>query len=144
MNKVSKYIIYNNLQNKIYIALFDIAKYIPIDAETAKHNWCGVSSQSMIALDYKGLMYPCIRFMESSIGHDTELFTIGDLNNGLCGTKEYQDRYNIVSNLTIENMSPQQCLNCPIASGCAWCTGYCYQRGDIYHKTLFNCLTHKA
>lgn len=144
MNKVSKYIIENNLQDKIYIALFDTSKYVPIDDEVAEHNWCGVSSQSMIALDYKGLIYPCIRFMESSIGHDLTPFTVGDLDNGLYGTKEYKDRYDIISNLTIKNMSPQKCLDCTVASGCAWCTGYCYQRGDIYHKTLFNCLTQKA
>ena len=41
-------------------------------------------------------------------------------------------------------MSPQKCINCSIGSGCAWCTGYCYQRGDIEHKTLFNCQMYKA
>lgn len=144
MNIVSKYLIDNNLNNKVYIAFFDLDKYKPIDNEMAKHNWCGVSSKSMLAFDYKGDMYPCIRFMESSIGHGIDPFIIGNIDHGLCKMPEEQRRYEQISSLTVENMSPQKCLDCPIGTGCAWCTGYCYQRGDIEHKTLFNCQMHKA
>ena len=144
MNKISEYLIQNKLTDKVYIAIFDPLKYIPIDDETASRNWCGVSSQGMYSLNYKGELYPCIRFMESSIGHNVKPFIVGTLDHGICGTQEEKERYDLISSLTVKNMSPQKCLDCPIGTGCAWCTGYCYQCGDIKHKTLFNCQTHKA
>lgn len=144
MNKISEYLIQNKLTDKVYIAIFDPLKYIPIDEESASRNWCGVSSQGMYSLNYKGELYPCIRFMESSIGHNVKPFIVGTLDHGICGTQEEKERYDLISSLTVKNMSPQKCLDCPIGTGCAWCTGYCYQCGDIKHKTLFNCQTHKA
>ena len=144
MNIVSKYLIDNNLKDKVYIAIFDAGKYRPISEDTLAHNWCGVSSRTMTAFNYKGDMYPCIRFMESSTGYNVEPFIVGNIEHGLCGTPEEKEKYEKVSSLTIENMSPQKCIDCSIGSGCAWCTGYCYQRGDIEHKTLFNCQMYKA
>ena len=40
--------------------------------EDLKKNWCGVGEGKMLAINYKGELYPCIRFMESSLGKDAK------------------------------------------------------------------------
>jgi radical SAM protein with 4Fe4S-binding SPASM domain len=37
----------------------------------------------MISVDYKGDIYPCIRYMESSLGNDVEPIIIGNVNTGM-------------------------------------------------------------
>jgi hypothetical protein len=37
----------------------------------------------MIAVDYKGDIYPCIRYMESSLGNDVPPILVGNVYNGM-------------------------------------------------------------
>ena len=37
-----------------------------------------------------------------------------------------------------------ECENCQISNACAWCTGYCYQDGNIHKKTTYHCNMHRA
>jgi len=37
----------------------------------------------MLAVDYKGEFFPCVRFIENSLGSDAEPFIIGDINTGI-------------------------------------------------------------
>jgi len=37
----------------------------------------------MLAMDYKGDLYPCLRYMESSIGQNQSPYIIGNINNGI-------------------------------------------------------------
>ena len=43
------------------------------------------------------------------------------------------------------SQSTQECLDCPIAEGCAWCQAYNYQdSGDFNHRATYICCMHKA
>lgn len=46
----------------------------------------------MLALDYKGDIYSCIRFMESSLGSRQEPYIIGNLSHGIGNTKIEKER----------------------------------------------------
>ena len=42
-------------------------------------------------------------------------------------------------------MSDEECKNCEVASGCAMCTGFCYDDGGtIFKRTKYICKMHKA
>ena len=44
-------------------------------------------------------------------------------------------------------MSPTQCLECEIASGCKWCPAESYDSsttGSIQNRTTFHCELHRA
>ena len=80
---LSDWITENDLYDKLYVAMLSSASYFPVNDSILEHGWCGVGSKNMISLDYKGILYPCIRFMPSSLGNEREPLTLGDLNNGL-------------------------------------------------------------
>lgn len=45
------------------------------------------------------------------------------------------------------SQSPQKCLECEVASGCAWCQGENYDSAEtntIYQRATAICLMHKA
>lgn len=134
----------NNYQDNIYFALFDPEKYIPEDEETLKTNWCGTTGE-MLALDFKGDIYSCIRFMENSLGTNQEPYIIGTLENGIGSTDMQRDRINELNKLTKESQSTKECINCPIGLGCSLCTAYNYEKfGTINKRATFICNNHKA
>ena len=47
-----------------------------------KQNWCG-GNGAMISIDWKGDIYPCIRYMESSLGDQVEPIIIGNIKDGI-------------------------------------------------------------
>lgn len=135
----------NNLQNNVYIAFFDPDKYISASEE--EKNWCGCAD-CMYAIDYKGDIFPCIRFMESSLGKDAEPLNIGTVEKGFCTTEQEKNHKELLNKVadgdTCRNFE-DKCKNCPIGSGCSWCTAYNYQYyGDMTKRTTFICDMHKA
>jgi uncharacterized protein len=68
LKKVADYLIDNNLYNKIYYSLFKEDNYQPMD-ELDNDNWCGgcIKESNSFSIDYKGDIYPCIRYMKSSL-----------------------------------------------------------------------------
>lgn len=141
--QIADWLVENNLQDQIYFSMFEDEKY------TFKENllddgYCGVSQHGMLAVDHEGYLYPCIRFMSSSIGEDIPPFKIGDIDSWIGGKQEYEDNLKLLKTLTIRNMSPQKCLDCNYNSGCSYCTGLCYQDGDITKRTIYHCQMHQA
>jgi hypothetical protein len=50
-----------------------------------------------------------------------------------------------LNKITRRSQSTDQCFYCPIASGCAWCSGYNYQVfGTANKRTTYTCEMHKA
>ena len=48
-------------------------------------------------------------------------------------------------NVTYQSQSPQECIDCPISSGCGWCSALNYQEfGTINKRTTYTSLMHKA
>jgi sulfatase maturation enzyme AslB (radical SAM superfamily) len=81
LKKLADYILDNNYTQGYKISLFSDYEFHPIP-EDDKDNWCGGNGQ-MIAVDYKGDIYPCVRYMESSLGSDVAPIIIGNIETGI-------------------------------------------------------------
>ena len=111
---------------------------------TDDRNWCG-GNGSMISVDWKGDIYPCIRYMESSLGPNIKPIVIGNINDGIMTNEKCRNCINQLKAVNRISQSTQECLECPIAEGCAWCQAYNYQdSGDFNHRATYICIMHKA
>ena len=107
-------------------------------------NWCG-GTGLMLAMDPDGKLFPCIRYMESSIGNTQKPLIIGDVFNGLMQKTCEKQCVDCMGKITRRSQSTDQCFYCPIASGCAWCSAYNYQVfGTIDKRATYICEMHKA
>lgn len=144
LKKLSNYLIYNNLYNKINITLFNENNYCPME-ETDNQNWCGGVDMKMIAFDYKGDIYPCIRYMSSSLNNRQKAIKVGNINKGYLFTDEEKENLNLISNITRRSQSTDECFYCPIATGCSWCSGYNYEEfGTPNKRATYICAMHQA
>lgn len=106
---------------------------------THNQNWCGAGK--MIAIDASGNIYPCNRFTQFSL-RDKKTRVIGNINDGI-------DQNKLRPFLTLNRcmQSKQECIDCEVASGCAWCQGENYDAADtstIYQRATAICKMHKA
>lgn len=108
------------------------------------HN-CG-GYDSMLAFDPDGNAFPCIRYMESSLGGDMPPVIIGDVWNGLWKTPQQQHYHNCLACITWTTQNDNECLECPIAQGCADCAAESYQHMKCFNKRhkLGSCWVHRA
>lgn len=141
--QLADFLIDNNLEEKIYISLFESNNFHPkaIDDE---QNWCGGNGR-MLALDYKGDIYPCIRYMESSLGNNIKPIIIGTVDTGFMATDDQIKYVKQLKSINRINQSTKECIDCPIAEGCSWCQAYNYQNsGDFNHRATYICIMHQA
>lgn len=145
LKELSDWLLDNNLYDKIYLSIFqDENHFTPLD-ERENNNWCGGVADKSLAIDWRGDFYPCIRYMESSLNGKQKPLCIGDLSNGMQGTEEQKENYELLSNITRRSQSTDKCFYCPIAAGCAWCSAYCYEvNGTPNKRTTFICEMHQA
>lgn len=111
----------------------------PLDPELENQNWCGAGM--MMAIDAAGNFYPCTRFAAYSLRSKKPII-IGNIHDGIDDNK-------LRPFLTLDRItqSPQKCLDCEVASGCAWCQGENYDAADtdtIFQRSTAICLMHKA
>lgn len=111
----------------------------PLDKELDNHNWCGAGR--MLAVDAAGNFYPCTRFAAYSLRNKKPII-IGNVREGI-------DKNKLRPFLTLDRttQSPQKCIKCEVASGCAWCQGENYDTADsptIYQRSIAICKMHKA
>lgn len=126
----------------IFVSLFTPSMFKPL-SESNNDNWCGGTGK-MIAFDPEGIAYPCIRYMPSSLGTDREPITIGSVD-GIYQTDKDKDTYKCLECITRRSQSTDECWNCPIAAGCAWCSGWNYQLYGTPDKRCTRiCVMHKA
>lgn len=112
--------------------------------ESNNRNFCG-GTGSMLAIDWKGDIYPCIRYMPSAVGDAQEPYVIGNVYDGIMQTPETKARVDCLNCITRKSQSTDECFSCPIASGCAWCSGYNYEmNGTPDKRCTFICCMHKA
>lgn len=143
LKQLADYLIDNKLYDTHYISMFSESTGAPL-AESDNGNWCG-GTGSMIAVDYKGDIYPCIRYMESSLGDKVKPIIIGNVYDGIMTKKCEQDCVECLKKITRRSQSTDECFNCPIAQGCAWCSGYNYQEfGTANKRATYICEMHKA
>ena len=111
----------------------------PLDCELQNQNWCGAGK--MLSVDAAGNLYPCTRFAQYSL-RDKEAWIIGNIKDGI-------DKNKLRPFLTLDRttQSPQKCIECEVASGCAWCQGENYdaaQTHTVFERATAICLMHKA
>jgi radical SAM protein with 4Fe4S-binding SPASM domain len=79
----------------------------------------------MLALRWDGTIYPCLRFMPSSLGNIKPI-VIGNVNDGIMTTQEQRDEINKLKAINRINQSTEECINCPVAKGCSYCQAFNY------------------
>lgn len=111
----------------------------PMDKKIDNNNWCGAGR--MLAIDATGNFYPCTRFAGYSLRSKKPII-IGNVYDGI-------DKNKIRPFLTLDRttQSPRECIECEVASGCAWCQGENYDAAEtntIYQRSTAICKMHKA
>ena len=111
----------------------------PLDPELDNQNWCGAGR--MLAVDANGILYPCTRFAQYSL-REKKAWVIGNIQDGI-------DKNKLRPFLTLDRTTQTNvdCMNCDIASGCAWCQGENYDAAEsptIYQRSIAICKMHKA
>lgn len=107
-------------------------------------NWCG-GTGSMLSMDPDGWLYPCIRYMESSLGADQKPMRIGNVHTGLATCKEHQNCVECLNVIDRRSQSTDDCFYCPIAEGCSWCSAFNYQTYGTADKRVTRiCPMHKG
>ena len=111
----------------------------PLDRVNDNNNWCGAGR--MLAVDAAGLFYPCTRFAKYSL-RDKPALIIGNVTDGIDS-----DRLRPFLTLDRCTQSPAECIDCEVASGCAWCQGENYDAAStptIWQRSTAICKMHKA
>lgn len=111
----------------------------PMDPVSNNQNWCGAGR--MLSIDSAGNFYPCTRFAQYSL-RDKKAWIIGNVNDGINDNK-------LRPFLTLDRctQSKQECIDCEVAGGCAWCQGENYDAAEsstIYQRATAICKMHKA
>lgn len=125
-----------------YVSILDWEAGEPLP-ETDTQNWCGGDGR-MLAFDVDGTVLPCMRYSSISIDNRPS-FRIGDVECGIARRADDRERLEVLKGITRQSQSEQRCLECPIASGCAWCTAYNYERtGTPDKRVTYICKMHQA
>lgn len=107
-------------------------------------NFCGGTGE-MLAFAPDGKAYPCIRYAPISIGEEKANGVCIGSNKGLWTTEEQQEVRKELGAITRSSQSTKECMECPVAAGCGWCSGYNYECTGTPNKRITNiCLAHKA
>ena len=143
MKKLANIIINDSLYEKHYISLFSESIGYPVSPEDNK-NWCGGDGE-MLAIGPDGTCYPCLRYMEYSFANpERKPLTIGNIQTGIIDKDESED-LKCLTCITRRSQSTKECFDCPIGSGCAWCSAFNYDCfGTADKRTTFHCPMHKA
>lgn len=125
-----------------YVSILDWEAGEPLpDSHT--QNWCGGDGR-MLSFDVDGTVLPCMRYSSISINNQP-LYRIGDVESGIARREDDRRRLAELRSITRQSQSTPECLSCPIASGCAWCTAYNYERtGTPNKRVTYICQMHKA
>lgn len=111
----------------------------PMDCRLQNQNWCGAGK--MLAIDAEGNFYPCTRFAQYSLRSKPAVI-IGNVKDGI-----NKDRLRPFLTLDRCTQSTQECIDCDVAEGCAWCQGENYDAAatpTIFQRSTAICKMHKA
>ena len=132
-------IIDNDLYKENVCSFFTEQMGKPMDCVLDNGNWCGAGR--MLSIDAAGNFYPCTRFAQFSL-RDKKAWIIGNIHDGI-------DKNKLRPFLTLDRctQSSQECIDCEVASGCAWCQGENYDAAEtptVYQRATAICKMHKA
>ena len=133
----------NNLVESHYLSLFEKNFFEPKD-ENDLQTWCG-GTGDMLAVDWRGYLYPCIRYVDTSLGCERPPIIIGDVDNGLAQRTCERNCIECMRKINRRTKMSDECFYCPIADGCSECAAYNYQiTGSMDSHVTFICEMHKA
>ena len=137
--KLADAIIDNDLYQDNACSFFSENIGKPMDIKYDNQNWCGAGK--MLSVDAAGMLYPCTRFAQYSL-RDKKAWIIGNIHDGI-------EKNKLRPFLTLDRLtqSRQECIDCEVASGCAWCQGENYDAADTptaYQRSVAICKMHKA
>ena len=143
LKNIANYFLDNDLVGEVYCSLFEENFFKPKDEDDLQ-TWCGGNAM-MLACDPDGYLYPCIRYMESSLGDSRQPIRIGSIHEGIGQNKCHMDCINCLKNVDRRTQNTDECFYCPIANGCSNCLANDYQEsGDLNKRSINICEMHKA
>lgn len=143
LKKIADYFYDKNLELTHFLSLFEESMFCP-KREGDDDNWCG-GTGLMLSCDPDGYLYPCIRYMESSLGNNIKPIRIGHVDTGIGTRCDEKECINCLNSVTRRTQSTDECYYCTIAEGCSWCSAYNYQEfGSVNHRATYICEMHKA
>lgn len=126
-----------------YTTIFEDSLGTAMDPEDDV-NYCG-GTGAMLSFGEDGTIYPCLRYQAFSLPEGVEPITLGNLSDGLIATEKDKATAIHLDSITRSTQSSEECFNCPIATGCGWCSAYNYQvNGDPNTRVTYVCEMHKA
>lgn len=111
----------------------------PLRKDQLTTNWCGAGK--MLAVGTDGTFYPCVRFAPYS-SSSGKARPVGNIYDGIDS-----DRLRPFLSLTYFAQSSKECIECEVASGCAWCQGFNLDAAatdTVFRRATFICKMHKA
>ena len=142
LKKLSDWLIETKCLSFISILESDLGT--PLGPED-NQNYCG-GTGNMLAFAPDGKAYPCIRYAPISIGDEKAAdICFGDCFNGTFKTAHQKKVKQDLDAITRTSQSPKECLSCPVAKGCGWCSGYNYELYGTANKRYTGiCYAHKG
>lgn len=104
-------------------------------------NWCG-GNGDMLAIAPDGELRLSVHSIHGLCAEQPEAHQSRDIWHGVAPSNEFLKCMQCItmSSQCKRHDDNKKCLSCPIASGCALCTGYNYDYyGDPNHKATFIC-----
>lgn len=129
----------NDLYKEFACSFFNDSIGKPMDAKLENNNWCGAGK--MLSVDAGGNFYPCSRFAAYSLRSKKPLI-IGNVETGI-----NDNLLRPLLSLDRTTQSTQECIDCDVASGCAWCQAENYDAASattVYQRSTAICKMHKA
>lgn len=140
LKALADYALEHHLFDKYMCTFFDDSIGYYYNREDLGKTWCGAGK--MLALGPNGNIYPCVRYKDYSLNKQPER-TFGNIFDG--GIDMDLVRPFITSTISLQ--SDNECLNCSVAVGCAFCQGFNYDEAEIptnFHRAKYICKMHKA
>ena len=122
------------------VAYFSPARGLPIGKKDLASNRCGAGYKSL-AFDYKGDIYPCIRFLEMCAENHAKR-VIGNIKEGV-----NYSRLRPMAAATWQSQSPDKCNICEWGTDCGWCLAHNLSESDsdsVFERCTYICEMHKA
>ncbi|MEG1814189.1 MAG: radical SAM protein, partial [Clostridia bacterium] len=143
MKKLSDWMIDNDTYKTFYCTLYSDNIGQPMD-ENNDENWCG-GTGAMLCFTTDGNITPCLRYTQFNLNDKQPEIRIGNLDTGIANEKCDRATMDGLDKITRRSQSTDECFSCPIASGCAWCSAFCYEEtGTPNKRVTYICPMHKA
>lgn len=144
MKKLADWMLENEVQKHFYCSLFDPIIGKPQGIED-NQNYCGGLAGTMLAFTTQGNITPCLRYTQFNLNNAQPEIRMGDLETGIGNDPKYDAMIDVVNGITRRSQSTDECFNCPISTGCGWCSAYNYEIYGTPNKRCTSiCPMHKA